>query len=535
MYDSNANGHGLHVMELKYSQFEWHPNKKKYPNMARMKFKNTKLSVPDDAHEKKKAFVGKYYTWYQYFTVDRDHKLLDLLGNQELPDETTDSTGYGNGHNPLVKTETLDGSTWEYNRRDDWAIEEKLNKENSVLMGVNFSSQHVVKTGDITGNIAFYFVEPSTTRVEGCCPNFMPAKESPTTAKLEKLGVYLEADDDAFRKPNDTSKHVVSVESSFESILQVETTFERFGAKLTVEISWDITKLDIVDYIASNNSPDWRPAWSPPAFVITNPATNREENLQIGSRKIKIKSVKDAATGKEKFVAMLTIHVSGEFYEAFELQNYPFDVQPLTIDLEAAQATGDDAVFEQKQPTLPDEVRDTEWHGRGSTASSSYDEGRYRLKIEAIVKRHSAVHMFRVVAVLAAISLTAVTSMCKDPDVTCLERIGLTVTLMLTATAYSLVIATSIPTLGYLTLLDKYILSTFAYIIVVTGAVVGLEWADVEDSGETPNYGLMGSAGLWILMHIVYGIIITCRVIPAEEKKGLELETGNHLKKKKTA
>lgn len=526
-------GTGQHVSELKYSSFEKHPDTENHPNIARMKIKGIRLVVPDDAPQEEKDLVGRYFTHMHYFDVDRDYKLLQEIGATEVPDETTDTAFYGIEYGKLTTV-----GEWSYHANESESnIQAKLNSDNSVLAGVNFKAPAVKETGDITKNIAFYFAEPQSVRRENVCPDFLPIKESPTSAKLDKLGHYFEADDDAFRKPNDDSKHVVTYAAKFGAILQVESVFERFGAKLSVTLSWDITKLDIVDFVASNDSPTWRPAWSPPSFTIVNPATGREDNLQIGSGRIKVKSVKDSKTGKDKFIASLTIEMSGEFYEAFELQNYPFDVQPLTIELEAIKSTADDAEFvAAAPPILPNEVRDTEWYGRGSTSSVEYnDEGRYYLKIAAVVERYSSVHMFRVVAVLASISLTSVTAMCKDPEVTCLERIGLTVTLMLTATAYSLVIASSIPTLGYLTLLDKYILATFGYIVAVTAAVVGLEWADIEDADSTPQYGLIGSAALWFFMHLVFAAYIMCSVVPAEAKKGDELEAAGAKGKKPTA
>ena len=55
------------------------------------------------------------------------------------------------------------------------------------------------------------------------------------------------------------------------------------------------------------------------------------------------------------------------------------------------------------------------------------------------------------------LSLMAITAMCKDPDVTCMDRLAMLVTLLLAACTYSLVVGSSLPTLGYLTLLDRLV------------------------------------------------------------------------------
>ena len=62
---------------------------------------------------------------------------------------------------------------------------------------------------------------------------------------------------------------------------------------------------------------------------------------------------------------------------------------------------------------------------------------------------------------MAIFSLGSVLSLMADPDVTPLDRLSITVTFMLTATAYSLVVASNLPTLGYLTFLDEYAIPFF--------------------------------------------------------------------------
>ena len=94
-------------------------------------------------------------------------------------------------------------------------------------------------------------------------------------------------------------------------------------------------------------------------------------------------------------------------------------------------------------------MRDTEWWGTtyntgarfkaesqaNQDQSSSARLGRHTLEIEAVINRFYTVHIARVIVVMALISLTSFTSFCESPDVTCLDRLSLAVTLLLTATA----------------------------------------------------------------------------------------------------
>jgi hypothetical protein len=66
---------------------------------------------------------------------------------------------------------------------------------------------------------------------------------------------------------------------------------------------------------------------------------------------------------------------------------------------------------------------------------------------------------------MAIFSLGSVLSLMADPDVTPLDRLSITVTFMLTATAYSLVVASNLPTLGYLTFLDEYAVIFFLFLV----------------------------------------------------------------------
>jgi hypothetical protein len=77
-----------------------------------------------------------------------------------------------------------------------------------------------------------------------------------------------------------------------------------------------------------------------------------------------------------------------------------------------------------------------------------------------------------------------------DPEIHCVDRFALLVTLMLTASTYSLVIGGELPTLGYLTLIDKYVLGTFLFIFLVTIEVASAEFAKPDACDfEDDDYG----------------------------------------------
>jgi len=224
--------------------------------------------------------------------------------------------------------------------------------------------------------------------------------------------------------------------------------------------------------------------------------------------------------------------VSGDFWEPFELQNYPFDVQPLGVVLETTDAVQDNVKFQVTTAKLP-KIRDTEWKGMASAGSCTFalDEGkktrgRYTLTAEADTARYYAVHMYRVVGVMALFSFASIAALVDDGEMHSGDRLGLVFTLMLTVTAYSLVIAAGLPTLGYLTFLDKYILATFGYISIVAAEIVGIQWITARhatpEDGEVADlfeYAAYVDLALWFVMHLTLFLYIKCAVIPFELKK----------------
>lgn len=525
--DSFKWGHGLDVRMQEYTDFEWHPDAGKYPDLMRMKLGITFVSVPDDAPESDKLEIGNKTVIHRYYKVDRERKSFQLVGTTLIPDETTttnpdmfeingqrlsDPHGEWQWHTVTVSTN----------------LQHALNADNTVMREVNFGAPVVKETGDWSKACKFNLAVPPhkdliASKITPPPPDFIDEK-------LDEIKAYFTADDSMYRSPVEKSKRQVNVACKFNQVTAVDTPQERFGANLTLTLTWQITKDDVVGYVAAPDQDAWKPAYTPPEFAVKNPASGDGAALII-SKYSNIQLIKT----KKAYMAMQTLTVSGDFWEPFELQNYPFDIQPLGVVLESTNAQLDNLIFKCSVGDLP-ELRDTEWSGKGASADAKFavDEGkkkrgRYTLSVEAVAQRYYSVHMYRVVAVMALFSLGSIVSMCSDPDVNALERIGITFTLMLTATAYSLVIASGLPTLGYLTFLDKYILATFGFIALVGAEITVIDWvADryssnplepLYDAADAIEYAAFVDLGLWFVIHIGLYLYISRSVLPAERKK----------------
>lgn len=289
-------------------------------------------------------------------------------------------------------------------------------------------------------------------------------------------------------------------------------------------------------------------------------------------------------------VAVRPTRITGYYFNEYQLNNYPFDSQILDVELKTKRLPQNVCSYLRagtKARDVKPRVRDTEWkyesehtyqtfepdkkladyeEGRRmqvqinsgasfkrpqlSTAMSAAtragkspgEPGRFCLTVKATFQRHYSVHLFRVGFVMALFSLAAVTTMMPHCD-SSMERITLLVTLMLTATTYSLVVAESLPTLPYLTIIDKYVLGTFAYFGIIGLELAIIDWADeLEWANENaPNNGttrytfFSGADGassyhatfvnlvLWALFHVIMGIYVWLSVAKSKKEAGKKM------------
>ena len=301
-------------------------------------------------------------------------------------------------------------------------------------------------------------------------------------------------------------------------------------------------------------------------------------------------------------VAVRPTRISGYFFQEFELQNYPFDSQVLQVQLKSLrlpQATCSYVKVEEaagSESSAEPLIRHTEWLYRDDNSYSSFEpdkklsdfdtdrgklfgslkhahydygldneanslratgqdnnpsaikrvqaskgHGKFVLTVQCKVSRYYATHVFRVGCVMALFSLAAVTTMMPHDQSTSMERITLLVTLMLTATTYSLTVAESLPTLPYLTIIDKYVLGTFGYFGIIGLELAIIDWSTFLDwPGETnmtqDKYTLISGGEfaasyratlanliLWTVLHIVMFIHITMSIAAYEKKSAMKL------------
>jgi hypothetical protein len=432
--------------------------------------------------------------------------------------------------------------TWHEDKFAD--LQYIFNSNNKILREVNYMERkksackehwEAHRVVDWSKNVKFNLIQPHHVGGDEdvVSPDIAPPPHDDTQAKLEVIREYFTADDGMFRGIMDTSKYTVDVEVKFTHITAVDTRNERFGGTVTIDLTWKVTKMDLVEFIAAPIK--WQPGFVPPAFEVQNCAAGD------GSADIEAKASPIALINKpgHGYCATQTVTYSGDFWELFELENYPFDIQPLAVILGHTNAMTDAVNFVVTSADLPT-IRDTEWaelssaasctfelnKGSGADGTNRYKLGHYTLTAEADTARYYSVHLYRVVGVMALFSFASIIALIDSEDMNPGSRLGIVFTLMLNATAYNHVVANKLPTLGYLTFLDKYILVTFGFIAIIGSEVAGIEWISNSHTNNTEEdvAAFMVTASyidlaLWFTIHLCLFLYVKFKVIPFEWAK----------------
>ena len=530
---------------------------------------------------------------------------MRLVGAMDVPSETTDPNVLTWGWAPLSEKH----GTWQWHMIDVMDLQFELNANNTVMRSCNFKDKKVMETGDISANMSFFLAREDEHGGSSVAPGFHPHRVDRTVEWHDEMQRLFD-EKNVFRRSHEKPINVMFT-ARFTEVREVETMLERFGASVEVTMSWPLTRVDAADWVAATDRSKWVPAsFRPPAFEVANTATSKGAEPVIvipGRCKLRVRA------HDNRVVVTRRIQFRGDFYEPFELQAYPFDVQPLklvlrtprerpvresscnfiyiepdgkniqrivprdtewrhnkssagcrfipegTDDMEKAEHSNAENVHPSEENTLEKgskSISRATIFGRRSTifdrpgrkagvapksslesrarrfGSISHDpQGLFELTVEVVVERLYMVHVIRVVLVLALFSLTSIAALCEDDDVNALDRLALLVTLMLTSATYSLVVKGDIPALGYVTLVDTYVLCTFSFIAIVVMQVVILEWIypdgnGISDDGSTYNNGNTNmniiaviDLGLWFALHISAFMYTFCRVLPNERQK----------------
>ncbi len=222
----------------------------------------------------------------------------------------------------------------------------------------------------------------------------------------------------------------------------------------------------------------------------------------------------------------MKIVMKGTFHEEFELQSFPLDIQDLNVvitcnrpNIVTFQPNIEYPSLFMLQDFQLKSVFDVAYkelimiecnHSNPLESSSGYVYPRFNFRTR--LARKSGYYASNVAIPIGIISALSIISMSINEDGSRLEtadRLGITLTLLLTAVAYKFVVASSLPTLSYQTLLDKYVWCCFAFMIIISieNAIVPIIINRCKSSGNNSSSVENAESYLALVLGVIYFLV----------------------------
>lgn len=233
-----------------------------------------------------------------------------------------------------------------------------------------------------------------------------------------------------------------------------------------------------------------------------------------------------SSTVPGKFDYIFKLRVRGTFNEKMELENFPFDEQALHLMLTVNRPSAIIKIVPNSE--YPSLFQHDSFH-LGSVFRVIHGEHVFtmvslsnplessaglvypRITFSILLERKAGFYITNVALPMTIVTFLSALSFAVNFDDTKMEtpdRLSVTLTLLLTGVAYKFVVASSLPQISYMTLLDKYVCICFLYIcgVLVENVVYP---AMVARYGQTniarEVYICVGFLVIFGLMNLVWG------------------------------
>lgn len=200
----------------------------------------------------------------------------------------------------------------------------------------------------------------------------------------------------------------------------------------------------------------------------------------------------------ERFSAVLSL-------PDLDLRRYPLDIQKFSIVIDS-MSPDDYVVFSDwNKSNINAQLGNEEWNilkfytnvSEVYVPQANYMNSRFSFNF--LIKRHIDYYIFRIfIPILLIIVLTWLTFFLHKDYIKRIEIVGANLLLFI---AYNFTIASDLPKLGYLTFLDRIIISTFVMTAVIFAYNVYLRWLSMNEKKELAER--LDSYMVWVYL-LVY-------------------------------
>jgi hypothetical protein len=459
--------------------------------------KKTLIQTPDDACLVMQACVNCFIVENWLGRAEVNHKAfhLDEVDFDEPPVESTiDFSGL-----PLDR-QALAGK-----------YEMELAADDSVVKAVHVSWMEFanISADDASG---FMF---RLNRGSKVCPVLRPPLDDELDHKLHEAAELMHGS----RVYQKGDAHIVRYWPTTFKVSDISSTDGTFEVELELAMDYLVSRDDVFEYIIRPQC--WKPRWHPRVFEPMNARDIDAVRTQVSSPTLKVLG---EAGQRRELRAEILITYRGVFEELFELQSFPFDVQPLHVKLHVEQDGDTEMVLLDKadeamqihgkvsqrsvskfvsedtsiRERLKKKWKSSEWKFLDARVAAAHQKkgfGRHsgcaaRLFVSLRVQRQARSYLIRIVGVVTLICFLTLCIFVIDAEGDLADMLGHSFMMMLTLTTYSLVVGDILPNLGYLTVLDQLTLISFVFLALVITQIAWLGWAVRNAVEDVADYNL---------------------------------------------
>ncbi|XP_005111291.2 cys-loop ligand-gated ion channel [Aplysia californica] len=322
----------------------------------------------------------------------------------------------------------------------------------------------------------------------------------------------------------------VQVCVQFFKVGEIDTLKEQYTADVIVRARWREPSLD-GKLQESGDITDIKKYWNPKLYIENSYGDPKEM-----FRYRLIFNEKGEAFMSEKRT------VKGTFMENLELDDFPFDVQDLTVTVASEFPANEVEIVEDYENrhmvNKQSFVDEQEWHLYAHTECirrelmiDQFDPNARRsaISVKCRAARRPGYfiwNIFMVTFLICSLSFATFSVDKKHPQ----NRLQLSFTLVLTAVAFKSVVNQSLPRISYLTYMDKYLLASMIMLSAVcTWHAIVTTLTSNRDSADYIETIVLGCLGVVYLLYNI-GFCIMIYLFPCKKRRIMSQKDREHDK-----
>mmetsp|Transcript_42271 Transcript_42271/g.99263 ORF Transcript_42271/g.99263 Transcript_42271/m.99263 type:complete len:457 (+) Transcript_42271:111-1481(+) len=318
----------------------------------------------------------------------------------------------------------------------------------------------------------------------------------------------------------------VGIGFKVENIMKVDTLNSTFTALFKLSLEWELTDAEYELWLENHWAASGRrPPWEPLLDLPTAHKVEMRQELPIPYANDG--TVFDIFEHAGRHFTVVYLRYRCVFGECYELQNFPFDCQDLSLVLISLDRTKailrprfkrkDFAVINTENFTI------AEWElhppvanftlNKSSDASRSGQQ-KSEFIFQVKLKRRYHFYVHRIVILAGSLTCSSMLSWCIDLDRP--HRLMLCFTILLTLVAFQLATANKLPQVRYFTLLDYYVVACQRFMMLVA-LQHGLLAKWVKEEWVDDLCGFL-TVIVYVIMQLIW-VIVAVRQSRLEDQK----------------